>query len=203
MSAIDYKIIKMSASDYVIIKMSAADYVIIKKSATDYDVKLDEWHDVIIMRTVCAERVSKALFIRHLRWKHAVHSLPVCDVFHNPYSNCYLLFFMHGLCVVYMWLEQTSVNGNTTNLEPVLYLCPALDWRWSDILLLSTFTRGKTLTFMNMQKIFAEVDAHNKWISSSSVLVKSSTNSDARPANHNAQSWNTNVLKNPRVFLGS
>ena len=26
------------------------------------------------MRTVCVQRVSKALFTRHLRWKHAVHS---------------------------------------------------------------------------------------------------------------------------------
>ena len=36
------------------------------------------------MRTVYVQRVSKALFIRTLRWEHAVHSLPACDVFHNP-----------------------------------------------------------------------------------------------------------------------
>ena len=53
---------------------------------------------------------------------------------------------MRWLCVVYVWLGQTSVNGNTTNLEHVLYLCLTLDWRWSDVLLPSTFTRGKTLT---------------------------------------------------------
>ena len=34
----------------------------------------------------------------------------------------------------------------------------------TDILLTSTFTRGKTLTFLNMQKLCAEVDAHNKCI---------------------------------------
>ena len=30
------------------------------------------------------QRVSKALFIRTLRWKDAVHSLPAWHVFHNP-----------------------------------------------------------------------------------------------------------------------
>ena len=99
------------------------------------------------MRTVCVQRVTKALFIRTLRWKHAVHSLPACDVFHNPDSIFFFFFFMGGLCVVYVWLGQTSVNANTTNLERVLYLCLTLDWRWSDVLLASTFTRGKTLTF--------------------------------------------------------
>ena len=87
------------------------------------------------MRTVCVQRVTKALFIRTLRWKHAVHSLPACDVFHNPDSFFFFFFFMGGLCV------------DTTNLERVLYLCLTLDWRWSDVLLASTFTRGKTLTF--------------------------------------------------------
>ena len=104
---------------------------------------------------------------------------------------------MRGLCVAYVWLGQTLVNGNTTNLERVLYLCLALDWRWSDVLLASTFTRGKTLTFFNMQKMCAEVDAHNKWI----TFIRRSRQffnelwrtpdsfhfiSDARPANHNA-----------------
>ena len=117
------------------------------------------------MRTVIVWRVSKAQIICHLRWKHAVHSLPACDVFHNSDSNCYFSFFMRGLCVVYVWLRQTSVNGNTTNLERVLYLCLALDWCWSDVFLVSMFTRGKSLrlTFLNMQKMCAEVDAHNKW----------------------------------------
>ena len=79
------------------------------------------------MRTVCVQPVSKALFIRHLRWKHAVHSLPACDVFHNPDSI--FLIIIRGLCVVYVWLGQTSVNEKTTNLERVLYLCLALNWR--------------------------------------------------------------------------
>ena len=55
------------------------------------------------MRTVCVQRVSKALFIRPLRLKHAVHWLPACDVFTNPDSNCYFLFFhawtVRRLCV--------------------------------------------------------------------------------------------------------
>ena len=47
---------------------------------------------------------------------------------------------MRRLCVT---IGQTSVNENTTSLERVLYLCLTLDWRWSDVLLASTFTRGK------------------------------------------------------------
>ena len=120
------------------------------------------------MRTAC-----KALFICHLRWKHAAHLLPACDVIRNPDSNCLFCIFY---AVVYVWLGQTSVNGNTTNLERVLYLCLALEWRWSDVPLVYTFTCGKTHTFFNMQKMCAEVDVHSKW----------RTNSDARPANHNA-----------------
>ena len=45
---------------------------------------------------------------------------------------------MRGLCVVYVWLGQTSVNESTTSLERVLYLCPALDWRWSDVYILTS-----------------------------------------------------------------
>ena len=52
---------------------------------------------------------------------------------------------MRGLCVVYVWLGHILVNEYTKNL--------ALDWRWSDVLLASTFTIGKTLTFFNMQKM--------------------------------------------------
>ena len=104
------------------------------------------------MRTIWVQGVSKAPLSRHLRWKHAVHSQPACDV------------FMRELCVVHLWLGQTSVHGNTTNLERVFYLCLALDWRWSDVLLASTLTRGKTLTFLNMRKMCSEVDAHDKWI---------------------------------------
>ena len=66
------------------------------------------------MRTVCVQRVSKALFIRPLRWKHAVHTLPACDVFHNPDSNC-LFIFVYGwtvrrLCVTGKNLGQRKPN---------------------------------------------------------------------------------------------
>ena len=71
---------------------------------------------------------------------------------------------MYVVYHVYVWLGQTSGNENTTNLERVLSLCLTLDWRWFDVLLASTFTGAKTLTFLNMQKMCAEVDAHNKWI---------------------------------------
>ena len=120
------------------------------------------------------------MFIRHLRWKHAVHSLPTCYVFHNLDWNCY--FFMRGLCVVYVWLGQTSVNENTTSLV-CSNLCLTLDWRWSNVFLASTFTRRKTFTFLNMQKVYAEVDAHNKWI----TFIRRSRKiiNDACPANHN------------------
>ena len=73
-------------------------------------------------------------------------------------------FFMGGLCGVYVLLGQTSVYENTTNLERVLYLCLTLDWRWSDVLLASTFTCGKNPTFLSMQKMCAELGAHKKWM---------------------------------------
>ena len=113
------------------------------------------------MRTVYVQRVSKALFIRPLRRKHAVHSLPTSDVFHNPDTNyCFFhAWIVRRLCVTW---RKTSENENRTNLERVLYLCLALHWCWSDVLLTSTFTRRKTFTFLNMQKMCAEVDAYNK-----------------------------------------
>ena len=64
-----------------------------------------------------------------------------------------------------MWLVQTSTNENTTNIERVLHLCLSLDWRQSDVLLASTFTRGETLTFLDMHQMYADVYAHIKWIS--------------------------------------
>ena len=102
--------------------------------------------------------------IRHLRWKHAVHSLPTCHVCHNRNSNCYFLFFyawtVRRLCVTGTNLGQRKHN----QFRAWAYLCLALDWRWSDVLLASTFTRGKMFTFLNMQKMCAEVDAQYKWI---------------------------------------
>ena len=116
------------------------------------------------MRTVCVQRVRKALFIRPLRWKTLCIRYQLATFFTIQTRIVIFYFFMRGLCVVYVWLGQILVNENTTNLERVLYLCLALYWRWSDVLLASTFTRGKTLTFWNMQKMCAELDAHNKWI---------------------------------------
>ena len=120
-----------------------------------------------LMRTVCIQRVilakrcSLALYVRNtlcIRYQLATLFIVWSQI-------VFLIFFMGGLCVVYVWLGQTSVNENTTNLERVLYLCLTLDWRWSDVLLASyTFTRGKTLTFLSMHKMCAEVDAHNKWM---------------------------------------
>ena len=113
------------------------------------------------MRTACVQRVSKALFIRTLRWKDAVHSLPACDVFHDPDSNCFFNSFyvwtVRRLCVT-----GTNLGQRKHNEFSVLYLCLALDWRWSDVLLAFTFTREKMLTFFSMQKMCEEVDAHKK-----------------------------------------
>ena len=72
-----------------------------------------------------------------------------------PFNLLFFYFVMRRLCVVYVWLRQTSVNKNTTNLERVLYLCLVLDWRWSDV---AYFWRlnshvEETLTFLSMQKM--------------------------------------------------
>ena len=65
------------------------------------------------------------------------------------------------LCVTGINLGQRKHKELRTCM---LHSCLTLDWRWSDVLLASTFTRGKTLTFLSMQKMFAEVDAHKKWM---------------------------------------
>ena len=68
------------------------------------------------MRTVCVQRVRKALFILISRWKHAVHSLPACAVFYNPDSNCLFNFFygwtVRRLCVTGTDLGQRKHNEN-------------------------------------------------------------------------------------------
>ena len=66
--------------------------------------------------------VSKALFIRTLCWKHAVATF-----FKIQTQIVFSKNFMGGLCVVYVWLGQASVNENTANLERVLYLCPQMN----------------------------------------------------------------------------
>ena len=72
-------------------------------------------------------------------------------------------FFM-----ILAWASRLCVTG--TNLgqwkhnefRACALLVPNVRLRWSDALLASTFTRGKTRTFLSMQKMCAEVDAHNK-----------------------------------------
>ena len=87
-----------------------------------------------------------------------MHSLPACDVFSQSGLKLYFLFchawIVRRLCLTETNLGQRKPHENATNLERVLYLWLALDWRWSDVLLAFTFTRGKTFTFFNMQNIF-------------------------------------------------
>ena len=90
------------------------------------------------MRTVCVQRVSKALFIRTLRWKHAVHSLPVCDVFYNPDWNFYFLFFYRRtvgrLCMTGTNLGQRKHNEFSAYALVVPNVRLALVWpRSSDV----------------------------------------------------------------------
>ena len=97
--------------------------------------------------------IRKALFIRPLRWKPAVHSRPT--FLQSQY--CYFYFFIRGLRVVYAWLRQTTVNENTTKLERTCaLLLPnvrlALVRRFSVVYI---YTRKNSCN---------AVDAHNKWI---------------------------------------
>ena len=86
------------------------------------------------MRTVCVQRVSKALFIRTLRWKHAVHPIPDCHVCHNPDLNCYI--FMRVLCV--LCVTGTNLGQRKHNeFRACALLVPnvrlALVWRSSGV----------------------------------------------------------------------
>ena len=65
---------------------------------------------------------------------------------------------MRRLCVTETYIGQRKHN----EIRAVLYLCLALDWRWSNVILASTFTREKTLTFLNIQKVCVEVGTHDK-----------------------------------------
>ena len=76
--------------------------------------------------------------------------------------NFFFFFFLWVDCASFMCDWDKPRSTKTTNLERVLYLCITLDWRWSDVLLASTFIRGKTLTFLRMQKMCALIDAHKK-----------------------------------------
>ena len=66
------------------------------------------------MRTVCVQRVTKALFICTLRWKHALQSLPACDVFHNPDSNCFFKCF-YGWTVRRLCMTGTNLGQRKHN----------------------------------------------------------------------------------------
>ena len=91
-----------------------------------------------------------------------VFNLSKLSLFHNLNSSC--LFFIGRLCVVYVWLGQTSVNENTTYLERVLYLCLTLDWRLSDVFSTTTFTRGKRWHFCAGRKCAQRLTHTNKWM---------------------------------------
>ena len=73
--------------------------------------------------------------------KTRLHSLPACDVSHNPESNCYFLFChawtVRRLCLTGTNFGQRKPHENTTNLECELYLCLTLEkrmvWRFSGV----------------------------------------------------------------------
>ena len=88
---------------------------------------------------------------------------------------------MRRLCVTETNLGQRKHNEFRAC---ALLVSIALDWRWSDVPLVSKFTRGKTFIFSNMQKMSLTHTVNEKRLSD--VLVKSPTICDARPANHNA-----------------
>ena len=73
-----------------------------------------------------------------------------------------MLHTIHGfMCRICFNLSRLRPNWNTTNfalLLPSVRL--ALVWRSSGVEIHS----GKTLTFLNTQKMCVEVDVHNKWI---------------------------------------
>ena len=116
------------------------------------------------MRTVCGQRIRKALFIRHLRWKHAVHFVAACDFFHIPDSNCYLFIFLCVDCASFMcdWANLGLRKHNEFRACALLVprVSLALVWRSSGVYIHT----WKNATFFNIQKVYAEVDAHDKWI---------------------------------------
>ena len=73
------------------------------------------------MRTVYGQRVSKALYIRTLRWQHAVHSLPACDVFHNPDANFYFLLLVDCASFMCEWDKPRSTK--TQRIQSVCSNC--------------------------------------------------------------------------------
>ena len=67
------------------------------------------------MRTVCVQRVSKALFNRTFLWKHAVHSLYQLATFFTIRPQFFFVFIFYGwtvrrLCVTGTILGQQKHN---------------------------------------------------------------------------------------------
>ena len=113
------------------------------------------------MSIVCVQRVSKALIIRHLRLKHAVHSLPVCDVFHNPDSNCYLLFF-YGWTVRRLCVTGTNLGQRKHNeFRACALLVPSVipQWHIHDAQSTPWVTKDRAVcrcAFMNFVRLWEE-----------------------------------------------
>ena len=140
------------------------------------------------MRTVCVKRVSKALFIRTLCWNTLCIRYRLATFFTIWTQIVFCCVFWvgggvggGGLCVVYVWLRQTSVNENTTNLERVLHLCAGLTFFWR----LHSHVEKRSHFWTCRKCVQTLTHTKNEW-RSLGVLVKLSTNSDARPANYNA-----------------
>ena len=155
------------------------------------------------MRTVCVQRVSKALFIGTLYWKHAVHSLQACDVLHDPDSIFFFKFFyvltVSRLCVTGTNLGQRKHNEFRACALLVPNARLALVWR-SSVWRLHSHVE-KCSHFWACRKCAKRLThTKNKW-RSSGVIVKSSTDSDARPANHNALTKIIHFLCAGRAWL--
>ena len=72
-----------------------------------------------------------------------------------------VIFFFYAWTVRRLCVTLTNLGQRKHNeLIVCALLVPSVRLPWSDVLLASTLTREKTLTFLNMQKMCAEVDAH-------------------------------------------
>ena len=66
------------------------------------------------MHTVCVQRVSKDLFIRPLRWKHAVYLLPDCDVYFFTIRT-QIVIFVHAWTVRRLCMTGTNLDQRKHN----------------------------------------------------------------------------------------
>ena len=88
----------------------------------------------------------------------------------NPFVTSLRRLSQSGLKVLffYAWTVRrlcvtgTNLGKRKQNEIRACAIYAMLDWRWFGVLLASTFTRGETLTFLRMQKMCGEVDAHSK-----------------------------------------